>query len=155
MSDPPFNLIPRPRHKSKPWEEKCSCKSLGMLCCELMHELLASLEKYHTIGSWFLGPRGENAGIMKEKMNRIVDHVNLGRISFGHKDEVHLVPLSCPTSQINRPRFPSCRTSSPQRCPNRWISKTASPTYKLALTFLEKILLSTLCLISPRVTPRT
>jgi len=23
MSDPPFNLIPRPRHNSKPWETKC------------------------------------------------------------------------------------------------------------------------------------
>ena len=69
---------------------------------KLIHKSLASLEKYHTIGSWFLGPRGENAGIMKEQMNRIVDHVNLGRISFGHKDEVHLVSLMT-TSQTNCP----------------------------------------------------
>jgi len=46
------------------------------------------------MSSWFLGHRGENAGIMKETMNSIVDHVKAGRIAFGSDDEVRLPPFS-------------------------------------------------------------
>ena len=45
--------------------------------------------------SWFLGPRGENAGIMKEMMSSTVDQVKAGRIAFGFDDEVRLL-ANCP-----------------------------------------------------------
>jgi hypothetical protein len=41
--------------------------------------------------SWFLGARGENAGIMKEMMSSTVDHVKAGRVAFGSEDEVRLL----------------------------------------------------------------
>jgi hypothetical protein len=41
--------------------------------------------------SWFLGPRGENAGIMKEMMSSTVDQVKAGRIAFGSDDEVRIL----------------------------------------------------------------
>jgi hypothetical protein len=57
----------------------------------LIHGSLASLEKYNTMCSWFLGHRGENAGIMKETMNSIVDQVKAGRMAFGSDDEVRII----------------------------------------------------------------
>ncbi|KAK7051050.1 hypothetical protein VNI00_005162 [Paramarasmius palmivorus] len=42
-------------------------------------ESKSSQEKYNTMGSWFLGPRGENAGILKDKFSSIIDHIVLGR----------------------------------------------------------------------------
>ncbi|KAK7051048.1 hypothetical protein VNI00_005160 [Paramarasmius palmivorus] len=38
-----------------------------------------SQQKYNTMGSWFLGPRGENAEIMKQKLSSIIDHIVQGR----------------------------------------------------------------------------
>ena len=91
MSDPPFNLIPRPPHNSKPWDRKCTGRYGFDKCFKLIYIPLASLEKYHTMCSWFLGHRGENAETMKHTMNYIVDQVKAGRIAFGSDDEVRLV----------------------------------------------------------------
>jgi hypothetical protein len=55
--------------------------------------------------SWFLGHRGENAGIMKETMDSIVDQVKAGRMAFGSDDEVRFLahfPVPHLVSNITR-----------------------------------------------------
>ena len=63
-------------------------------CCQLTRDSLALSEKYYTMCSWFLGHRGENAGIMKETMDSIVDQVKAGRMAFGSDDEVRFLAIS-------------------------------------------------------------
>ncbi|THH16889.1 hypothetical protein EW146_g3821 [Bondarzewia mesenterica] len=70
MANPPLYLISRT--SKKPWNEK------------------TSEEKYNTMGSWFLGPRGENADILKEKMSSLVDQVKNGRLQYWPDDPVRL-----------------------------------------------------------------
>lgn len=64
--------------------------------CTPVHSSLASSEKYNAMCSWFLGHRGENAGIMKETMNSIVDQVKAGRMAFGSDDEVRIISFHLP-----------------------------------------------------------
>ena len=40
------------------------------------------------MGSWFLGPRGENAEVLKDTLNSIVDYVKSGRLQFWPQDPV-------------------------------------------------------------------
>lgn len=40
------------------------------------------------MGSWFLGPRGENADLMKEKVAFIIDNVREGRKDLWPDDPV-------------------------------------------------------------------
>jgi hypothetical protein len=54
------------------------------------------------MGSWFLGPRGENAEIMKEKFDFIVNKVRDGRLDYWPEDPVRtfssLADLTFPDS---------------------------------------------------------
>jgi hypothetical protein len=85
---------------------------------ELIYIPLASLEKYHTMCSWFLGHRGENTDIMKHTMNSIVDEVKAGRIAFGSDDDVRQsVILPHSISYTVSATLASCRISSPQPFP--------------------------------------
>jgi hypothetical protein len=125
-------------------------------CGKLIHVELASSEKYRTMCSWFLGHRGENAGIMKETMNSIVDQVKAGRIDFGSDDEVRLrARLPQLISHGTCPTHGFCRTLSLQPSQIRWISEIALLICKLASPSWENNFLSTLCRFSPHVTPRT
>ena len=87
-------------------------------CFKLIYIPLASLEKYHTMCSWFLGHRGENAETMKHTMNSIVDQVKAGRIAFASDDEVrHSDVLPHSISYIASATLASCRISSLQPFP--------------------------------------
>ncbi|KAF8324114.1 PLP-dependent transferase [Clavulina sp. PMI_390] len=60
--------IPLPPSSSPPWESK------------------TSEQKYWAMGSWFVGPRGENGELLKERFNEVVNQIVQGRKDYFPKD---------------------------------------------------------------------
>ena len=49
---------------------------------------LSLQDRFAVIGSWFLGPRAENAGILSETTKLIVDEIETGRKEYFPEDPV-------------------------------------------------------------------